>query len=87
MHGNCSIGPVVAGLESRPGELFVIEVVHIRCSKLFKGLESAVLSMVLCTLKTLEVIRLEEVIVPTSFCRDIATIGQENSTEDGERMR
>ena len=30
---------------SSPG---VIEVVHIQCAKLFKGLECAVMSMVLC---------------------------------------
>ena len=32
--------------ESRPGRIFFIGVVHIQCSKLFKGLECAVLSMV-----------------------------------------
>ena len=31
------------------GGIFVIEFVHIQCSKLFKGLECVVLSVVLCT--------------------------------------
>ena len=38
------------GFESRPDQWFVIEVVHKQCSELFKGLECAVLSMVLCTI-------------------------------------
>ena len=38
------------GLESQTGRVFVIGVVHIQGSKLFKGLEYAVLSMVLCTI-------------------------------------
>ena len=37
------------GFESRPGRIFVIEVPHIQCSKLFTSLECIVLSMVLCT--------------------------------------
>ena len=46
-----SLGPIVArGLESRPGQIFVIGVVHIQCSKLFKGLERTLLPMVLCTI-------------------------------------
>ena len=32
------------------GRMFAIEVVHIRCSKLFKGTECAVRSMILCTI-------------------------------------
>ena len=40
------------GFESRSGRMFVIEVVHIQFSKkLFKSVECAVLSMVLCTMK------------------------------------
>ena len=39
------------GFESRSSRKFVIDAVHIQCSKLFKGLECAVLSMVLCTMK------------------------------------
>ena len=39
------------GFESRPGRLCVIEGVHIQCSKLFKGMGSVLLSMVLCTIK------------------------------------
>ena len=45
------------GFASRSGGRLVIEVVHNihihvgLCSKLFKGLECAVLSMVLCTIK------------------------------------
>ena len=39
----------VNGFKSRPG---VIRVVHLQCSKLFKCLESAMLSMVLCTIRT-----------------------------------
>ena len=37
------------GFESRPGRIFVIEVPHIQCSKLFTSLECMVLSLVLCT--------------------------------------
>ena len=33
------------------GRMFFIGFVHIQCSKLFKGLECTVLSMVLCTIK------------------------------------
>ena len=33
------------------GRMFVIKVVHIQCSKLFKLLECAVVSMTLCTIK------------------------------------
>ena len=39
--------------ETRPGRIFVIEVVNIQCSKLFKGLGCIVLSMVLCTIGNL----------------------------------
>ena len=39
------------GFESRPGRMFVIGVVHIQCSNLFKGLECTVISMVVCTIK------------------------------------
>ena len=45
----CSKGGI--GLESRPGRVFVINVVHIQCFKLYKSLECAVLSMLLCTIK------------------------------------
>ena len=38
------------GFESRLDRIFVIQVVYIQCSKLFEGLECAVLSMVLCTI-------------------------------------
>ena len=47
-----SYGSIVAqnsrgtGFESRPGQMFVSEVVHIHCSNLFKGLEYAMLSTV-----------------------------------------
>ena len=34
------------GLESRPGRMFVIRVMHIQCFKRFKGLEFVVLTMV-----------------------------------------
>ena len=37
------------GFESRPDRMFVIRVVHIKCSKLFKGLVYAVLAPILCT--------------------------------------
>ena len=40
-----------SGSKSRPGRIFVVEVVHIQCAKLYKGLECIVLSMVLCTMK------------------------------------
>ena len=57
-----------AGHESRPGRMLVIGVLNIQCFKLFKGMECAVMSMVLCTIKkNLEVIR---------FYRDIAMIVQ-----------
>ena len=36
---------------SRSGRIFVIVVVHIQCSKLFKGMECTVMPMVLCTIK------------------------------------
>ena len=39
------------GFKTRPGRIFVIEVVHIQYSKLFKCLEYAVLSLVLHTVK------------------------------------
>ena len=32
--------------------MFVIEVVHIQCSKFFEGLECAVMFVALCTIKT-----------------------------------
>ena len=38
--------------ESRAGRIFVIEIVQMQCSELSKGLECAVLSMVLCIIKT-----------------------------------
>ena len=45
--------PVVGtDFEFRLGRMFVIELVHIQGSKLFKGLECAVLSMVLCAIKS-----------------------------------
>ena len=34
------------GLKPMPVRMFVIEVVHMQCSKLFKGLESGMISMV-----------------------------------------
>ena len=37
--------------ESWPGRMFVIEVVHVQSSKLFKCLKCAVLSIEQCTLK------------------------------------
>ena len=37
--------------------IFLIVVVHIQCSKLFKEIEYTVLSLVPCTMRTLEVIR------------------------------
>ena len=40
-------------IESRSARMFVIAVVHIQCSRLFKGLECAVLSNGLCTMKKL----------------------------------
>ena len=39
------------GFESQPSRMFVLGVVRIKLSRLFKGLECAVLSMVLCTIK------------------------------------
>ena len=44
-------GPNLRGteLESWSCRMFVIDVVHIQCYKLFKGMECAVLSMVMCT--------------------------------------
>ena len=45
------------GFESRPVRMFVIEVVHVQCSRLFKGLEYTGMPMVLSTIKTPEVIR------------------------------
>ena len=38
-------------LESRPSRLFVIEVVHVQCSRLLKGMYCVVLSMVLYIIK------------------------------------
>ena len=43
--------------ESRSGRIFVIVVVHIQCSKLFKCLEFTVLPIVLCAIKSLDVNR------------------------------
>ena len=40
----------VTVFESWLGRIFVIEAVHIQCSKLFKGLECAVMYMTLCTI-------------------------------------
>ena len=39
------------GFKSWSGWMLVIEVVPIQCSKLFKGMECAVMSMALCTIK------------------------------------
>ena len=39
------------GFESRPGRMFVIDIVHIQCSKLFKSLECTELSMALSAMK------------------------------------
>ena len=39
------------GFKSWSGRMFVIEVVPVKCSKLFKGMECAVMSMGLCTIK------------------------------------
>ena len=38
-------------LKSWSGRMLVVEVVPMQCSKLFKGMECAVLSMALCTIK------------------------------------
>ena len=43
-------------LEFRAGRMFVIEAVHLCSAPNFKGMQCTVLSMVLCTIKTLEVI-------------------------------
>ena len=43
------------GFESRPGQIFGIRVMHIQCSKPLRGLKCAVLSMVLCSINSLEV--------------------------------
>ena len=43
--------------ETRTCRMFAIKVVHIQCSKPDKGLECAVLCMVLYTIRTLDVIR------------------------------
>ena len=40
-------------LESWSGRMFVLEVVHIQCAKLFKGLKCVVMSMALYTIKNL----------------------------------
>ena len=45
------LGGRPTGFESRSGRLFVIEVVDIQCSKLLKGLECTILSMILRTMK------------------------------------
>ena len=51
------------GFESRSGRIFIIELVHIQCSKLFKNLNCAVCSdlygtmISLCIHRTLEVIK------------------------------
>ena len=39
------------GFKSWSGRMIVIEVVPIQCSKLFKGMEYAVMSMALCNIK------------------------------------
>ena len=68
------------GVESRWGRMFVIEVLHIQCSELVKGMECTVqLSMVPCTIKNYwgHSIRVGH-IVPTSgfllsrYCHDCA---------------
>ena len=38
-HSSCGSKLRGSGFESRSGRMCVIEVVHIQCSKLFKGLE------------------------------------------------
>ena len=43
---------VVTGFESWPGRMLIIGVVHIQFFKLLKSMECAVLSMVLCTIKS-----------------------------------
>ena len=63
--------------ETRPGRIFVIEVVHIQCSKLFKGMECAVLSMVGPTVQYKEPLKSfhktrAQPRLWASFCRDIA---------------
>ena len=66
---------VLRGFKSRPGRIFVSKVVHIQYSKLFKGLECIVLSMVglLCTIKNPWSYL---IIFRASFCRVISMIVQ-----------
>ena len=50
---SCCVSKLRAtGFKSWSGRMLVIEVVPIQCSKLFKGMESAVMSMELCTIKS-----------------------------------
>ena len=52
IHSDCGSKLKRTGFESRLCRMFAIEVAHIVCSKLFKGMERAVLStMVLCIIK------------------------------------
>ena len=59
------------GFESRPGRIFVIEVVHVQCSKLFKYLDCAVLPMALCTLQNpwSHSIRVGQIAIPANTTR------------------
>ena len=54
----------------RSDQICVTQVVHIQCSNLFKGLECAVLSMVLCTIKNTWSHSISLGIVPTWQYRD-----------------
>ena len=47
----CGSKFVGTGFESRTGRMLVIEVVHTHSSKLFKGMECAMLSIVHCPMK------------------------------------
>ena len=64
------------GFECRPCRIFVIDVVHIQCSKLFKSMECAVISLVLCTKTNAWSNAMKVGIVPTSglllsrYCHD-----------------
>ena len=51
IRSGCGLKLRGTGSVSRPGQIFVIGVVHIQYTKLFKGLECAVLSIALCTIK------------------------------------
>ena len=64
-------------LESRRGQIFVIVVVHMQCSKLFKGVYSAVYGIVHYEepLKSFDKSRALSRL-RASFCRDIAMIVQ-----------